>query len=139
MLGVPVHQEGVRREDPEEARNLQVFEEHLTREEPEAVARLAPLSEYYVYLRGQDAPDDPARVHRSGRGAMAEVYLAEQISLRRQVAFKVLKASRSQDETAVKRFHHEAQAMASATVLGMPSRSPSVAMREARTTQRARA
>ncbi len=52
-------------------------------------------------------------LRRLGRGAMAEVYLAEQCSLRRHVAFKVLKAGLSSDETAVRRFHHEAQAVAS--------------------------
>jgi serine/threonine-protein kinase len=52
-------------------------------------------------------------VHRLGRGAMAEVYLAEQTSLRRQVAIKVLKASLAGDATYVQRFHNEAQAAAS--------------------------
>ena len=35
---------------------------------------------------------DFALVRRLGRGAMAEVYLAEQASLRRSVAIKVLKS-----------------------------------------------
>jgi eukaryotic-like serine/threonine-protein kinase len=52
-------------------------------------------------------------LRRLGRGAMAEVYLAEQASLRRQVAIKILKGHLSADETFVKRFHHEAQAAAS--------------------------
>ena len=51
-------------------------------------------------------------LRRLGRGAMAEVYLAEQCSLRRQVAFKVLKRELAKDETYVRRFHHEAQAAA---------------------------
>jgi len=48
-----------------------------------------------------------------GRGAMAEVYLAEQVSLKRRVAFKVLRDSLSGDATYVRRFHREAQAAAS--------------------------
>jgi serine/threonine-protein kinase len=52
-------------------------------------------------------------VRRLGRGAMAEVYLAEQASLRRSVAVKVLKSQLALDETYVRRFHHEAQAAAS--------------------------
>src|SRR5271155_945210 len=52
-------------------------------------------------------------VRRLGRGAMAEVYLAEQASLRRPVAIKVLKSQLAHDETYVRRFHHEAQAAAS--------------------------
>ena len=35
-------------------------------------------------------------LRRLGRGAMAEVYLAEQLSLGRQVAFKVLRANSGQ-------------------------------------------
>lgn len=51
-------------------------------------------------------------LRRLGQGAMAEVYLAEQRSLRRQVAFKVLKPELATDERYVKRFHVEAQAAA---------------------------
>jgi serine/threonine protein kinase len=51
-------------------------------------------------------------LRRLGRGAMAEVYLAEQVSLRRQVAFKVLKRSLAADPSYVRRFHNEAQAAA---------------------------
>jgi len=50
---------------------------------------------------------------RLGRGAMAEVYLAEQHSLRRRVALKVLKRELACDPAYVQRFHHEAQAAAS--------------------------
>jgi serine/threonine-protein kinase len=52
-------------------------------------------------------------LRRLGRGAMAEVYLAEQVSLRRQVAFKVLRSNLATDTSYVQRFHREAQAAAS--------------------------
>jgi predicted Ser/Thr protein kinase len=52
-------------------------------------------------------------LRRLGRGGMAEVYLAEQLSLRRQVALKVLLKSLAADETYVRRFQVEAQAAAS--------------------------
>jgi len=55
---------------------------------------------------------DYQMLRRLGRGGMAEVYLAEQISLRRQVAFKVLRASLASDAAYIRRFHHEAQAAA---------------------------
>ena len=51
-------------------------------------------------------------LRRLGRGGMADVYLAEQQSLRRQVAFKVLKSNLAQDGAYVRRFHNEAQAAA---------------------------
>jgi serine/threonine-protein kinase len=51
-------------------------------------------------------------LRRLGRGGMADVYLAEQTSLRRQVALKVLKRDLSADDTYVRRFHFEAQAAA---------------------------
>ena len=47
-----------------------------------------------------------------GRGAMAEVYLAEQLSLGRNVAFKVLKSDLATDATYVERFLREARAAA---------------------------
>ncbi len=51
-------------------------------------------------------------LRRLGRGGMAEVYLADQASLRRQVALKVLKSGLASDDVYVKRFHQEAQAAA---------------------------
>jgi serine/threonine protein kinase len=51
-------------------------------------------------------------LRRLGRGGMAEVYLAEQDSLRRQVAIKVLKPSLALHDIYVRRFHHEARAAA---------------------------
>src|SRR5207253_7027030 len=51
-------------------------------------------------------------LRRLGRGGMAEVYLAEQLSLRRQVALKVLKNSLAGDQAYIRRFQHEAQAAA---------------------------
>ncbi len=55
---------------------------------------------------------DYRTLRRLGRGGMADVYLAEQSSLRRQVALKVLKRELSSDDTYVRRFHFEAQAAA---------------------------
>jgi serine/threonine-protein kinase len=51
-------------------------------------------------------------LRRLGRGGMADVYLAEQKSLHRQVAFKALHARLASDDTYVRRFHNEAQAVA---------------------------
>jgi serine/threonine-protein kinase len=52
-------------------------------------------------------------LRRLGRGAMAEVYLAEQCSLRRHVALKILHANLAVEESYVTRFRLEAQAAAS--------------------------
>jgi len=51
-------------------------------------------------------------LRRLGRGAMAEVYLAQQLSLGRQVALKVLNAELAHDPSYVRRFDHEARAAA---------------------------
>src|SRR5882757_7452962 len=51
-------------------------------------------------------------LRRLGRGAMAEVYLAQQLSLGRQVALKVLNAELAHDPNYVRRFDHEARAAA---------------------------
>lgn len=56
---------------------------------------------------------DYSVLRRLGRGAMAEVYLADQQSLGRQVALKVLKKELACDPTCVQRFRREAQAAAS--------------------------
>jgi eukaryotic-like serine/threonine-protein kinase len=51
-------------------------------------------------------------LRRLGRGAMAEVYLAQQLSLGRQIALKVLNVELARDPNYVRRFHHEARAAA---------------------------
>ena len=50
-------------------------------------------------------------LRRLGSGAMAVVYLAEQKSLRRRVAVKVLKKELATDDTYVQRFQREARAV----------------------------
>jgi len=52
-------------------------------------------------------------LRRLGRGAMADVYLAEQSLLRRRVAVKILKPELAEDQTYLRRFEIEAQAAAS--------------------------
>jgi eukaryotic-like serine/threonine-protein kinase len=64
------------------------------------------LKDYYV-------------LRRLGRGAMAEVYLAQQASLNRQVALKVLNAELAHDPTYVQRFQHEARAAAALVHAGI--------------------
>lgn len=49
---------------------------------------------------------------RLGRGGMADVYLAREASLQRNVALKVLKPELASDESYDRRFHREAQAAA---------------------------
>ncbi len=58
-------------------------------------------------------------LRRLGRGAMAEVYLAQQLSLGRQVAFKVLNEDLARDPNYVRRFHHEARAAAALVHAGI--------------------
>ena len=52
-------------------------------------------------------------LRRLGKGGMAEVWLAEQTSLRRQVAVKILRPDFVADASYVKRFRHEATAAGS--------------------------
>jgi serine/threonine protein kinase len=51
-------------------------------------------------------------LRRLGKGAMAEVYLAEQCSLARQVALKVLSTELASNPAYVERFQHEARSAA---------------------------
>lgn len=51
-------------------------------------------------------------LRRLGKGGMAEVWLAEQESLKRNVALKLLKSDLTEDETYVARFQTEAKAAA---------------------------
>ena len=58
-------------------------------------------------------------LRKLGQGAMAEVYLAQQLSLARQVALKVLNADLARDPVYVERFHHEARAAAALVHAGI--------------------
>src|SRR5437764_12798233 len=65
-------------------------------------------------LTGQTVED--FKVLRSlGQGGMGQVYLAEQVSLRRKVALKVLKPELAANEISLKRFESEALNVAQAT------------------------
>lgn len=54
-------------------------------------------------------------LRRLGHGGMGQVYLAEQISLKRKVALKFLKPDLSASQTSLLRFKREAEAVAKAT------------------------
>ena len=58
-------------------------------------------------------------LRKLGQGAMAEVYLAQQLSLGRQVALKVLNADLACDPVYVERFHLEARAAAALVHAGI--------------------
>ncbi|HTU20155.1 MAG TPA: protein kinase [Gemmataceae bacterium] len=54
-------------------------------------------------------------LHHLGQGGMGQVYLAEQISLKRKVALKILRPELAAEPTALQRFKAEATAVAQAT------------------------
>jgi serine/threonine protein kinase len=56
-----------------------------------------------------------AVLRKIGQGGMGQVYLARQQSLKRDVALKILKADLAENETALKRFRAEAEAVARIT------------------------
>jgi serine/threonine-protein kinase len=67
-----------------------------------------------VDLTGQTLADFHV-LRRLGQGGMGQVYLAEQISLKRKVALKILRAEMASDPTSLQRFKAEATAVAQVT------------------------
>src|SRR5271168_3639440 len=54
-------------------------------------------------------------LRRLGQGGMGQVYLAEQLSLKRKVALKIMRADLASRDTALTRFKKEAEAAARVT------------------------
>jgi eukaryotic-like serine/threonine-protein kinase len=71
-------------------------------------------SEQRSDLTGQTLADFHV-LRRLGQGGMGEVYLAEQISLKRKVALKILRSGLGADVAYLQRFQREAEAVARAT------------------------
>ena len=72
---------------------------------------LPPASPFEADLSGRQLGDFHL-LRRLGRGAMADVYLAEQGRLKRRVAVKILRPELAADRTYLQRFELEAQAAA---------------------------
>jgi hypothetical protein len=72
----------------------------------------------FIHQTGQPTSDEPARlgdfriVRRIGQGGMGVVYEAEQLSLRRRVALKVLRFAGAASPEAIARFRREAEMVA---------------------------
>ena len=79
----------------------------ITKTDPPAPSTAAPE----VDLTGRTLGDYHI-LRRLGRGGMGQVYLAEQLSLKRKVAFKVLRADLVANPTSPQRFQAEAEAVA---------------------------
>src|SRR5437762_2269930 len=74
----------------------------------------APSASQEVDLTGQVLGEFRI-LHRLGRGGMGEVYLAEQVALKRKVALKLLHPDMASNERSLSRFKAEAENVARAT------------------------
>jgi serine/threonine protein kinase len=76
---------------------------------PEAAQQVVDDSRYEVIAPGARLTHYEI-VSKLGAGGMGEVYLAEDMRLRRKVAIKVLAPELTRDERGLRRFEHEAHA-----------------------------
>lgn len=80
---------------------------------PGSVANAVPPGQSFD-LTGKTLGDFHV-LRRLGQGGMGQVYLAEQLSLKRKVALKIMRADLAANPTALKRFKAEAEAVARIT------------------------
>src|SRR5262249_59082947 len=80
-----------------------------------------PIVSVATYPAGPDADltgatlGDYRVLRRLGQGGMGQVYLAEQVSLKRHVALKLLKPELAANEVSLQRFKQEAHSVARVT------------------------
>ena len=98
---------------------LEVASTHSAQDREHALARHAGVRDLLEPMLRDDAADEPGpglsdfRVEAElGRGGMGIVYRAQQVSLHRTVALKVLLEARSWQPEAIMRFRREAETMA---------------------------
>jgi serine/threonine-protein kinase len=95
----------------EDRRRVDRIMDNVTQTHPPSSGSLSPAE---LDLTGRTLADYHVLRHL-GQGGMGQVYLAEQISLQRKVALKILRPELASDPTALPRFKHEATAVAQAT------------------------
>src|SRR5262245_64646728 len=78
---------------------------------PESLTAPAPANGAEPDLTGQTLGDYRI-LRRLGQGGMGQVYLAEQVSLKRHVALKLLKPELAANEVSLQRFKQEAHSVA---------------------------
>ena len=90
------------------------MDKNPTSSTPLAEKPAEPVLPIELDLTGMTLGDFKIR-RRLGRGGMGQVYLAEQISLKREVALKALRSDLAVNSTSLERFDAEAKAVAKAT------------------------